>query len=562
MSQKNTEKLLFCSVTLNFVLVYIILHLRQEIALNAHISLRPPIDLDRDLEFIERKFGKGTYKKYPTPEKTLKDSTDSFFVDHGSYNPPKSMSEETAVLRKPDSCGKKTKLVIGIKSTIENKDRRKAIRNSWGDMSHYKKFGAKLVFLLGRDTTLGRSTTIKLTEEEMKYNDILLGDFDDSFHNLTYKDSMFFTWARFGCPYLAYIFKGDDDTLVNPFELETFIEKDNVTTAALWGCALGGQPVERSSTKYGDKLWPEDTYPRYVSGGGFLMNAKAMVRVQDMIKITPMIPIDDAFIGICMRRAGLEDNIYMDTRFKSWGFKPFDDQRFDVCKIRDVIYYHKFLPKEINCFWPKYIEHVGKCSDPSFKYEEDFPLCNPRNWYKNHQVQPPKLNDTEDYHHCGPDWDNAGCSTTPSDWTVRTPNNGPCCSPNGYCGITKDHCDCADCVDFRKIEKSKAQMEAHTHGVCCKKILIQTSMTYGGSYKINQDKDQKVIEDENGNPKYSIQSSDEKFSIAYGGFSVYGVGWYVLAPGGGGLAWELKSAGRCPPIGDWEGYGAVVSCLD
>ena len=36
---------------------------RQEIALNAHISLRPPIDLDRDLEFIERKFGKGTYKK-------------------------------------------------------------------------------------------------------------------------------------------------------------------------------------------------------------------------------------------------------------------------------------------------------------------------------------------------------------------------------------------------------------------------------------------------------------------------------------------------------------------
>lgn len=80
--------------------------------------------------------------------------------------------------------------------------------------------------------------------------------------------------------------------------------------------------------------------------------------------------------------------------------------------------------------------------------------------------------------------------------------------------------------------------------------------------KQNSVKDQKVIEDENGNPKYSIQSSDEKFSIAYGGFSVYGVGWYVLAPGGGGLAWELKSAGRCPPIGDWEGYGAVVSCLD
>lgn len=59
-------------------------------------------------------------------------------------------------------------LFLRIKSTIENKDRRKAIRNSWGDMSHYKKFGAKLVFLLGRDTILGRSTTIKLTEEGFK----------------------------------------------------------------------------------------------------------------------------------------------------------------------------------------------------------------------------------------------------------------------------------------------------------------------------------------------------------------------------------------------------------
>merc|ERR1712136_183834 len=98
------QAVLFPSLLLNAILIYFIISLRQEIALNAHIALRPPIDLDRDLEFIERKFGKGTYKKYPTPEKALKDSTDSFFVDHGSYNPPKSISEETAVLRKPESC--------------------------------------------------------------------------------------------------------------------------------------------------------------------------------------------------------------------------------------------------------------------------------------------------------------------------------------------------------------------------------------------------------------------------------------------------------------------------
>jgi len=45
---------------------------------------------------------------------------------------------------------------------------------------------------------------------------------------------------------------------------------------------------------------------------------------------------------------------------------------------------------------------------------------------------PPKL-DGPDYHHCGPEWGNAGCSIKPLDWTIKTPNNGPCCSPNGYC---------------------------------------------------------------------------------------------------------------------------------
>ena len=118
-------------------------------------------------------------------------------------------------------------------------------------MSNYKNFGAKLVFLLGRDTKLGRGNTIKLIEEgnffvndlfvylgkfyntepfasisppffwvflfwvlEKSFDDILFGDFDDSFHNLTYKDSMFFTWARYGCENVDYVFKGDDDTLL------------------------------------------------------------------------------------------------------------------------------------------------------------------------------------------------------------------------------------------------------------------------------------------------------------------------------------------------------------
>ena len=87
-----------------------------------------------------------------------------------------------------------------------------------------------------------------------------------------------------------------------------------------------------------------------------------------MIMITPMIPIDDAFIGICMRRAGLTNHIYQDKRFLSWGFKPFNERRFDVCRINEIIYYHKFTPREMDCFWPKFIKFKEKEDEFKFSY--------------------------------------------------------------------------------------------------------------------------------------------------------------------------------------------------
>ena len=125
---------------------------------------------------------------------------------------------------------------------------------------------------------------------------------------------------------------------------------------AIFGSLLETQPVERHSTKYGDELWPSKDYPTYVSGGGFLMNRKAALALQYYIKITPKINIDDAFIGVLMARAGMGHQLFRDTRFHSWGFKPYYEKQFDVCEIDKVIYFHKFMPKEMSCFWPKFLK--------------------------------------------------------------------------------------------------------------------------------------------------------------------------------------------------------------
>ena len=63
----------------------------------------------------------------------------------------------------------------------------------------------RLIFLFGNN---GR----EIYEKEKDNDDLLIGDFNDSFHNLTMKDSMLYTWARQKCK-VSYIFKGKESLL-------------------------------------------------------------------------------------------------------------------------------------------------------------------------------------------------------------------------------------------------------------------------------------------------------------------------------------------------------------
>ena len=52
-----------------------------------------------------------------------------------------------------------------------------------------------------------------IDKEIQRYDDALIGDFVDSFHNLTFKDSMLLTWVKEECQ-ARFILKGDDDVFV------------------------------------------------------------------------------------------------------------------------------------------------------------------------------------------------------------------------------------------------------------------------------------------------------------------------------------------------------------
>jgi len=237
---------------------------------------------------------------------------------------------------------------------------------------------------------------------------------------------------------------------VNPFEVTKLIKKMDETKPLVHGSVMGNNPVIRDHrSKYADFKWNKERYPTYVSGGGFIMNFAAAMAIQSQIPTTPLIAIDDAYIGVCLSRAGHEDSIKGVAGFESWGFRDNQHDKWNVCRINSIIYFHKFHPAEIACFWPKFLAYRDKCDEHGYEYHDSPPLCDPSMWYRERMTDP--ILSGKNYHRCGPNFGYARCSVIESDWTVKKPHNGPCCSAGHYCGTTDDHCLCANCVDFRTI---------------------------------------------------------------------------------------------------------------
>jgi len=103
-------------------------------------------------------------------------------------------------------------------------------------------------------------------------------------------------------------------------------------------------------------LWKEIYYPPYVSGGGFVMSSLVAKKIFEVIKVTPIIPIDDAFMGICLKKLGLkpQDNR---SNFLNWGFVSSTNfKKLDFkCIYQDIMTFHRFndFPMNLSEQWFK-----------------------------------------------------------------------------------------------------------------------------------------------------------------------------------------------------------------
>lgn len=256
-------------------------------------------------------------------------------------------------------------LLLAIKSSPANYERREAIRKTWGQQRTLEGAQIRRLFLVGVSPDARNAAKLNrlLWHEQHEHHDVLQWDFRDTFFNLTLKLLLFHTWLQERCPGARFVFNGDDDVFVNTDNLVSFTRDVPSEQHLLAGQVLAGTgPIRNPGSKYfvPTQLMPSELYPPYCSGGGVLMSAFTARAIHRAAQHIALFPIDDVYVGMCLKRAGLAPISHNGIR--PWGISvPRYSDVLDPCYYRELLVVHRFAPYEMAVMWQALQEPQLRC---------------------------------------------------------------------------------------------------------------------------------------------------------------------------------------------------------
>ncbi|KAM4809031.1 N-acetyllactosaminide beta-1,3-N-acetylglucosaminyltransferase 3 [Rhinophrynus dorsalis] len=269
-----------------------------------------------------------------------------------------------SILDSPRKCGgpatsKEVFLLLAIKSSPGNYERRAIIRETWGEEQTYKGAKVKRIFLSGipKNEKDEKRMNQLLKIESLAYRDILQWDFQDTFFNLTLKQFLFHQWLENNCPGAHFIFNGDDDVFVNTFNVITYLQglgKDGGNHHLFVGQLIANVgPIREPWSKYyvPVQVTTSNSYPMYCGGGGILMSGYTSLAIYNASKNIQLFPIDDVYLGMCLEKAGLVPASHMGMRTVGVHVPSAKLDSFDPCYYRELLMVHRFVPYEMLVMW-------------------------------------------------------------------------------------------------------------------------------------------------------------------------------------------------------------------
>ena len=159
-------------------------------------------------------------------------------------------------------------------------DKRRLIRETWANSEKFPNLIT--AFIIGQTNDIKINNFIQ--NEQNFYNDLIQGNFMDTYRNLTYKSLLAWKWITNNCLNAKLIVKIDDDLALNTNNLIKYFNLNknstNVTKKKEFFCnyCSNGLPIRDKNSKwhaseeeYNEKLYGLKVYPTFCYGPAYIM---------------------------------------------------------------------------------------------------------------------------------------------------------------------------------------------------------------------------------------------------------------------------------------------------
>ena len=164
-----------------------------------------------------------------------------------------------------------------------------------------------------------RSVTA-LQAENHEHADLVVGNFHDSYHNLTYKHLMGLHWASAYCPQAHHIVKMDQDIAVDVFRLHDLLQTMPRRMTIIGTHFIGTKPIRDPASKWfvSKKVFAPDDYPTYMPGSLYVITPDAAALLAAGSPDVPFFWVDDVFVtGVLRERVA--PNVTILDFIRIWG---------------------------------------------------------------------------------------------------------------------------------------------------------------------------------------------------------------------------------------------------
>lgn len=220
-----------------------------------------------------------------------------FFPDRKADPSACELDVVPSVLIRPKLPNNMNKILV-IRTGPGSLDYRNFIRRTW--KSNVQKL-VPVVFVCAT------SVNDTLTKEANQYKDILQFDFEDSYHNLSWKMMAIYGFVLGELPNVEKIIVTNDDTIVNVTALEQVLKMDD--GAVMLGKVSRGYPrifLPWLAWHVPSHMYAHLCYPLFVQGSSFVLSRQAAKLLVENVCKVPMVHLDDVYMGVLSNCAGLK----------------------------------------------------------------------------------------------------------------------------------------------------------------------------------------------------------------------------------------------------------------